>query len=512
MAIPSHPNENIAYIYQQSAACCKHSSWKNRLQLLCIPPQTDLVMYEDNDLGNLTFSLDVVCTIAAFLFAFWARDFFFPVGTTLNLSSHVFLLPLIIVLVTSFLTYFGGYRAPRKISYVDYSWAIIRAMVVTFSVTLALLFFLEIKYISRFVILIFAIIEYFALMGVRAYIILHYKSQTKSGKRKLKVLIIGSQGRAKALVAALKQQLDEDIEIVGFLDPDQERKGKIISGIPVIGTVENTSECLKNNVVDEVIIAITRSMLKDAEPIVMACEEEGIRLCFMADVFNVQVARVSLTTVKGIPLLNMEPVAQNPQQLFAKRIFDLVLTTLAIPLLLPLFAIIAIAIKIDSPGPVFFVQQRVGLRKNVFPMYKFRSMYIDAEERLNDLEHLNEAEGPIFKIKNDPRITKVGRFLRKTSLDELPQLINVFKGEMSLVGPRPMSTRDVDLFDRGIQRKRFSVQPGLTCLWQISGRSDLPFEKWLELDLEYIENWSFWLDLKILYKTVPAVLFTKGAL
>ena len=144
-------------------------------------------------------------------------------------------------------------------------------------------------------------------------------------------------------------------------------------------------------------------------------------------------------------------------------------------------------------------------------MFKFRSMYVDAEERLKEIEHLNEADGPIFKIKDDPRVTRVGRFIRKTSIDELPQLINVLRGEMSLVGPRPMSLRDVDRFDRGVQRKRFSVQPGLTCLWQISGRSDLPFEKWLELDLEYITNWNFWLDVQILFKTIPAVLKSRGA-
>lgn len=138
-------------------------------------------------------------------------------------------------------------------------------------------------------------------------------------------------------------------------------------------------------------------------------------------------------------------------------------------------------------------------------------MNVDAEEKFKEIEHLNEAEGPIFKMENDPRVTRVGRFIRRTSIDELPQLINVLRGEMSLVGPRPMSLRDVELFDRGIQRKRFSVQPGLTCLWQISGRSNLPFEKWLEFDLEYIENWTFWFDVKILFKTIPAVLWSKGA-
>ena len=145
-------------------------------------------------------------------------------------------------------------------------------------------------------------------------------------------------------------------------------------------------------------------------------------------------------------------------------------------------------------------------------MYKFRSMYEDAEEKMKEIEHLNEAEGPIFKMTNDPRVTKVGQFIRKTSLDELPQLFNVLMGDMSLVGPRPMSIRDVDLFDKGIQRKRFSVKPGITCLWQVSGRSSLPFSDWLRLDLEYIENWSLWLDLKILLKTIPAVLNSKGAM
>ena len=195
----------------------------------------------------------------------------------------------------------------------------------------------------------------------------------------------------------------------------------------------------------------------------------------------------------------------------AKRAMDVALSLLALPLAVPLMAFIALAVKLDSPGPVLFVQQRVGLRKHLFPMFKFRSMQVDAEEQLKEIEHLNEAEGPIFKMSDDPRVTRVGRFIRKTSIDELPQLFNVLRGEMSLVGPRPMSIRDVDLFDKGIQRKRFSVKPGITCLWQISGRSDLPFHKWLELDLEYIENWSFGLDLRILLKTLPAVMRTTGA-
>ena len=182
-----------------------------------------------------------------------------------------------------------------------------------------------------------------------------------------------------------------------------------------------------------------------------------------------------------------------------------------LPLVLPVIGLIAMAIKLDSPGPVFFRQERVGHHKRRFTMLKFRTMIAGAERLQRELESLNEAEGPIFKIANDPRITRVGRFLRRSSLDELPQIFHVLTGEMSLVGPRPMSLRDVDLFDQGGQRKRFSVKPGLTCLWQISGRSELPFSKWLELDLHYIERWSLSLDVKILFKTLPAVLSGKGA-
>jgi exopolysaccharide biosynthesis polyprenyl glycosylphosphotransferase len=231
----------------------------------------------------------------------------------------------------------------------------------------------------------------------------------------------------------------------------------------------------------------------------------------MADVFDVHVARTRLVALGPIPLLTLEPVAQEEWKLLVKRLMDFTVAALMVPLLLPVIGLIAAAIKLDSPGPVFFVQERVGRRKRHFRMLKFRTMVEDAGQRQAEFEHLNEAQGPIFKIANDPRITRVGRFLRRSSLDELPQLLHVLSGEMSLVGPRPMSLRDVDLFDQGIQRKRFSVKPGLTCLWQISGRSDLPFSKWLELDLAYIERWSLGLDLKILFKTLPAVVSGRGA-
>lgn len=466
---------------------------------------------KNTELGSTVFYLDILVTIIIFLISFWARRFFVSVDHDASFYSHVFIIPLLLVLVTAPLSCFGAYRRPYDTTMVGYSWSILRAVTVAVGTLLALLFFLKIQYVSRLVILLFAVVEIGGLVAIRALVASYYRDRMKSGKNKPHVLIVGTRARARELVAALKEQAVWGVDIVGFVDPDSSCVGKEVDRIPVIGTVENIHECLKNNIIDEVIVAIPRSLLSDAEPIVAACEEEGIRLRFMADLFNVKAARISLSQMKDIPILTLEPVAREHQQLLAKRLLDVSLTVLAIPFLLPIFAIVAVAIKLDSRGPVFFVQERVGLRKHKFRMYKFRSMYLDAEERLKEIEHLNEAQGPIFKMKNDPRITRVGRVIRKLSIDELPQLINVFKNEMSIVGPRPMSIRDVDLFDKGIQRKRFSVQPGLTCIWQVSGRSDLPFEKWLELDLEYIENWSFWLDLRILIKTIPVVLKAKGA-
>jgi len=308
----------------------------------------------------------------------------------------------------------------------------------------------------------------------------------------------------------LVQSSEWGVHIVGFLDPKGYSAGRRATD-EILGHVDQISKVLRNNVVEDVVVAVPRSMLGDVESIIDACQEEGVRLRFMADIYTFQAANVRVSTVSGIPLLTFEPVNEENNALIAKRIFDVLVTTLAMPFVLLVFVLVAAAIRIDSKGPIFFNQVRVGQHKRKFKMHKFRSMVEDAEKQLQQVECLNEASGPIFKIKDDPRMTRVGRFIRRTSIDELPQLINVFKGEMSLVGPRPMSVRDVNLFDKGAQRKRFSVRPGITCIWQISGRSELTFDEWLEMDLQYIDSWSFGLDLKILLRTIPVVLGRKGA-
>jgi exopolysaccharide biosynthesis polyprenyl glycosylphosphotransferase len=194
-----------------------------------------------------------------------------------------------------------------------------------------------------------------------------------------------------------------------------------------------------------------------------------------------------------------------------KRMLDCLFSAVLLVLFAPLLLTIGVLVRLTSPGPVFFRQTRVGLNKRQFSIFKFRTMVANAEQLQDQLLSLNEMNGPVFKIKKDPRVTPLGRVLRKTSIDELPQLFNVLKGDMSLVGPRAMSLRDYQLFDQDWQRRRFSVKPGITCLWQIHGRNSVPFEKWMELDMQYIDKWSLWLDLKILARTVPAVLRGTGA-
>ena len=194
-----------------------------------------------------------------------------------------------------------------------------------------------------------------------------------------------------------------------------------------------------------------------------------------------------------------------------KRVLDYVFSGILLILFAPLFVIVAILVKCTSPGPIFFRQVRVGVNKRQFRIFKFRTMIANAEQLQDDLLSMNDMTGPVFKIKKDPRVTVLGRVLRKTSIDELPQLLNVLNGDMSLVGPRAMSLRDYQLFDQDWQRRRFSVKPGITCLWQVNGRNSLPFDKWMELDMQYIDTWSLWLDFKILALTVPAVLRGTGA-
>jgi exopolysaccharide biosynthesis polyprenyl glycosylphosphotransferase len=276
--------------------------------------------------------------------------------------------------------------------------------------------------------------------------------------------------------------------------------------------VEELIEELHKHSANGVILSARHTLFGQVEKAIQACEVEGVEAWLLADFFNTQISQTSLDELYGRPMLVFRSTPEESWQKFAKQVLDVVGAFFFIVTCSLGFVLAALAIKLTSPGPIFFRQRRAGLNGKPFTMLKFRSMTTDAEQRKAELEALNEMAGPVFKLSKDPRVTPVGYWLRRFSIDEWPQMINVLRGDMSLVGPRPLPVDEVDRFDDLAHRRRLSVKPGLTCLWQIKGRNNVrDFKDWVRLDLEYIDNWSLWLDLKILARTVPVVLMGTGA-
>lgn len=333
------------------------------------------------------------------------------------------------------------------------------------------------------------------------------------GRNLRNILIVGTNSRAVEFARKIEARRGLGYRIIGFADePWPGLQDFQSSGRPLVGDLASLPDFLRDNVVDEVVMALpVRSLYARASQIASLCDEQGITLRFLPNIFNSKVAWPRAEELEGDYLITHAAGPGEGWPVVVKRIIDFTVSLTLIVLLSPLFLLVAILMKLYSPGPVFFVQTRLGLNKRRFAIYKFRTMVPNAEQKMQDLEEFNEVSGPVFKIKNDPRITPIGKFLRKTSIDELPQLFNVLRGEMSLVGPRPLPVRDYEGFDQDWQRRRFSVIPGITCLWQVNGRSSIDFEKWMELDMQYIDEWSLWLDLKILAQTIPAVLKGSGA-
>ncbi len=319
--------------------------------------------------------------------------------------------------------------------------------------------------------------------------------------------VVGSSDMAEEIAGTILQHKEWGYAFEGFIVEDDAQPPR---GGRVLGCLSEMGRVLEEHVLDEVIFSVRRDKLQDIEEPVLLCEEQGIGVKVLLNFFPARIAKLSVEEIDGIPVLNYSTTPSDAAPLVAKRIFDIVVSGLVVLLLSPFFIALAIAIKLDSPGPVFFKQRRVGLSGREFFLFKFRSMCVDAEAKLGALKAKNEMDGPVFKMREDPRVTRMGRFLRKTSMDEFPQFWNVLRGEMSVVGPRPPLPTEVKLYKRW-QRRRLSVKPGITCTWQVSGRNEIDFSRWMELDLYYIDNWSLWHDTKIVLRTIPAVLLGKGA-
>ena len=276
--------------------------------------------------------------------------------------------------------------------------------------------------------------------------------------------------------------------------------------------VQQLTSVITNQPVDEVLVALPIDKYGSlVETIVRHCEEQGIIVRVRTEMSHLHIARSYVDELQGVPVVTIQSGPADSWQLIMKRVIDVVGSAALLVALAPLFAVVGWLIRKDSHGRVFFTQERIGFNKRPFRLIKFRTMVDGADHQQSKLEHLNEAAGPVFKIKGDPRVTRLGKFLRRFSIDELPQLVNVLKGDMSLVGPRPLPVRDFDRFNTQWHKRRLSVKPGMTCLWQVNGRSNVTFDHWVQMDLEYIDNWSLGLDMKILLKTIPAIMKGSGA-
>jgi exopolysaccharide biosynthesis polyprenyl glycosylphosphotransferase len=357
-------------------------------------------------------------------------------------------------------------------------------------------------WVSSFMLTLSRLVLHFLLAKVRI-----------RGRNTRQMLIIGTGKRAQKFAYKINNSPELGYHILGFVDDQWEglKAFNNNTGWKFLGDFGIVQALLKEKVVDEVVVSLpVKSYYSEITSIINLCEEQGIIVRLLSDLFDLKIAKSNVDYVDDIPCLTLHSTPIEHYNLLLKRFLDVVLSSILLVFLSPLMLLVSFLIKLDSTGPVFFTQERMGLNKRRFRLFKFRTMVNNAEQMRNKLNSLNEVAGPVFKIRNDPRLTEVGKILRKTSIDELPQFINVLKGEMSLVGPRPPIPSEVEQY-QWKDRRRLSMKPGITCLWQINGRSTVPFEKWMELDREYIDNWSLSLDFKILAKTIPAIIRGSGA-
>jgi len=331
----------------------------------------------------------------------------------------------------------------------------------------------------------------------------------RMGLGETRVLVVGSGRLGKMVMQCITASPDLGYSIVGFLHDLNETPGDF-GRFKMLGTINDIGMVIRSMHVDEVIIALPANMHQHAIRSVKLCERLGASFKLIPDLYEMNLSRIDIDAIEGIPLIGIKQISLNKTQRFVTRLIDICVSAGALLIGLPLWLCVALAVRFTSEGPVIFKQTRVGLNGEHFSMYKFRSMYKDADQRVAQLQAQNEAQGPLFKMKADPRITPVGKFIRRTSLDEVMQLVNILKGDMSLVGPRPPLPREVALYEEW-QKGRLAIKPGLTGLWQVRGRSDISFDEGVLMDLYYIENWSLRLYIQILLRTIPAVLFSRGA-
>ncbi len=470
-------------------------------------------------IARIVYLSDLVLTSVAFFTAFFIRDVVLPVVFPQHFPTGLFplqdylkIFPLILVIWSILLFSYHSYHSHRTIPLTREALTIFRVVIVGNVLLATVAYLMPLRQLSRAWFILFALLSAIFLVAEKIFLRVLARYVRSKGLNYRTILIVGTGRRATDVARMIAGHNYWGYKILGFVT-DGHRLPNGWARYRVFGAVPDLKRILESPMaepVDEIVFAVTRKKLDEMKQIFLMCEELGIRTRVAMNIFPNRVARIELEELEGIPFLTFTTTPSNETQLAAKRMLDVSVSMLLLLLAAPIILFAALAIRLSSPGSVFFKQERIGLNGRIFTLYKFRTMIADAHQRRAELNHLNEMTGPVFKSKVDPRVTPVGRFLRRFSLDELPQLWNVLRGDMSLVGPRPPIPEEVEAYHRW-HRRRLSMKPGLTCLWQVSGRNNVDFERWMKLDLQYIDNWSPSLDFKILLRTIPAVLSGRGA-
>jgi exopolysaccharide biosynthesis polyprenyl glycosylphosphotransferase len=378
-------------------------------------------------------------------------------------------------------------------------------------ISISVLFLFGFKDISRTVFIAFLIVSLFLFIAEKSLLFYLASYIRRKGRNRKRVILIGTGTRARQFINTVKNNFSWGLDIVGLLTGDPDNIGLKIEGIIVLDHYKNIQHILKTINPEEIIITISTKRFDQIRDVLEICEREGVAVRLNSDFFGHITKDVTIDNLFGLNIISFNMVRQSEMELFIKRIIDIAGSLAALIIFSPFMVIAAIGIWISDGLPILYDWNVIGMNKKPFKSWKFRTMIKDADKYKKDLLSKNEMEGPVFKIKNDPRIIPFGRWLRKWSIDETPQLFSVLKGDMSLVGPRPAGPHELERYESW-QRRKLSVKPGITCLWQINGRNKInKFDEWVKLDLEYIDNWSLLLDIKILLKTIPSVIMGKGA-
>jgi exopolysaccharide biosynthesis polyprenyl glycosylphosphotransferase len=456
---------------------------------------------------------DVALFSGSIAIAYWTRyelEWFRDISYYHPLSAYLpFALLFTALMLLAFRMDRVYHRWPGR-QWLDQSYRIINATAKSTVVMLAVTFVLQPLEYSRLLLIEAGFIAAVLLSASRAIQNTIIGQLHRRGVRAHRAIIVGAGEIGRTVMRTVVARPGLGYRIVGFVDDNPEKGNSSIGRFEGLGPIKNLPTLIDDHDVDEVIITLPWMYHRKIMGVVRACERKNVRVHIVPDLFQMSLSRVDVDDLGGVPLVGVREVGFGQKVRAIKRALDIAGAALGLTLGAPLLGLIAAAIRLDSPGPIIFRQTRVGADGKQFEMYKFRSMVEGAEEELDELRDFNEVEGPIFKMRDDPRVTRVGRILRRFSLDELPQFWNVLRGDMSMVGPRPPLPSEVTEYIEW-HKKRLEVRPGVTGLWQVSGRSLVSFDEQCLLDIYYIENWSLWLDFKILLRTIPHIFFGDGA-